>query len=924
MGKPSGAGQQEVSEYRMSIHYGLGWEVDGIKKIKIGDKVAWEGSATAAEPIDINRPDLFGGAKKEGGAVGIAYFLPGRTDQVMPNALASRFGLTGATCPAFRGISSLFFVGSAESNMDSRNILGSSFAIPGADYLGGFYWTANSPFLQPVSVTAWRAPRGLDPATAMNGNDANPIHIIYECLTNSDWGMGAPTYHLNTANWTAAAAVVHEEAFGISLKWTSQMEIEQFVVEVLDHVQATFHVNPRNGLMEIKLLRNDYDLATLRTIHPGNARFKSFARKLWGETTNEISVTWTNPENEEEVSVTAHDLGNIAAQGSTVSDNRNYYGIRNADLAMRVAQRDVRMSSAPLAAVEAELDRSFWDILPGEVVKVDWPEKNLSGLVMRVIPPVGYGKRGDPGISVTLVEDVFSLERGADVVPPSTGWAGTAETAAAMSDVAIFTLPAFLAARERIAQNLAYPEVVAGILTYQPGTDTIAYNLYRQGLLSNGQTAWFDGGVKSILGRGEMLSPLYPEASNTVLGLPLIEMGRGPVVSGFVFIGDGSDANTEIALITAIDSVSGTWTIERGVLDTVPRSWPVGTLVWFVSPDAVISDDDEIRSAGEIVQYKLLTRTSLGQLALDSAPLHSGTMTARPHLPLRPANIKINGSGFGQIDANTGTGGAYASGTVTFATAAPTDGETVSVNGIVYTFRATPTLANDVALGTTPAEAAANLNAALVADAAGSNVVSTVAGAVVTIRATLAGAPGNAIALAETGVNITVSGATLSGGADATALPLSWANRNRLTEDGQVVKWTDLNVTPEYLQEILITVYRENGVEMFRVRGLWTETAYTIPIAWVQQEKKIFVRFSCEREGLQSLQNYGLWVQNIPQIPNPSPPPASPVVVGAAPSPPAPDPEPSPDPLPPADPVPPSVPAGGGGTREWRPKQQLV
>lgn len=802
MGKGAGGSQKmEVNKYRLSLHLGLGWELDGISRITVGEKVAWEGTMTEAGPIYINQPGLFGGEKKEGGVVGIAHFLPGRPTQVMPNALAARFGLTSANCPAFRGVSTLFFVGSSATNMTNVQVVGVPFNFAGADYQGGFYWAANSPFIQPVSVTGWCAPRGLNPDFAMIGPDANPIHIIYECMTDVDFGMGAPSTQFNLANWEGEGERIFDEEFGLSLKWNSQMLIEDFVGEVIDHIHATLYVNPRTGLLEIKLLRDDYDIEALREINPGNANFTDYARKMWGETANEIVVSWTNPENEQEETVTAHDLGNIAAQGATISDSRNFYAIRNAGLAARVAAREVRMSSAPLASVEVELDRSFWDIVPGELLKVTWPEKKLDRLIMRVMT-VGYGKKGDPAVKVTLLEDVFSLIKPPAAAAPGTGWDGASEPPAEMEFAQVFTLPAFLASRQlgSTVTSLAYPEVVAGVLAFQPGNDTISYNLYYESPLANGDMVWADGGVKSILGRAKMITPVYQEALSEVDGLPLIEMNRGPKVSGFVVFGDGADGESEIALLRAIDEEDGHWTLDRGVLDTVPRPWPVDTPVWFIPPNCVIADDADIRSVGEEPEYKLLTRTSRGQLDIDDAPTVSAIMSARPHLPLRPANVKVNGTGFGEVDATA-----------------------------------------------------------------------------------------------------------------ATELELTWANRNRLFEDGQVVKWTDGNVAPEYLQETLITVYREDETEWFQIRGLWGETDYTIPIAWVQQEQRIFIRFSCERSGLGSLQNYGLWVKNIPQIVSPAPPPASPIVVGAPPPPPDPEPDPEPDPLPAPDPTPPAPPGGGGG-----------
>lgn len=111
MGK--GSAKTEVTEYYMSIHQGIcgGGELDAIMEIQIGEKIAWSGEVTQETAIQVNAPELFGGVKKEGGAIGIAYYLPGGENQVMPTALAARFGLTSQTCPGFRGFPSIFFVG---------------------------------------------------------------------------------------------------------------------------------------------------------------------------------------------------------------------------------------------------------------------------------------------------------------------------------------------------------------------------------------------------------------------------------------------------------------------------------------------------------------------------------------------------------------------------------------------------------------------------------------------------------------------------------------------------------------------------------------------------------------------------------------------------------------------------------------------
>lgn len=116
---------------------------------------------------------------------------------------------------------------------------------------------------------------------------------------------------------------------------------------------------------------------------------------------------------------------------------------------------------------------------------------------------------------------------------------------------------------------------------------------------------------------------------------------------------------------------------------------------------------------------------------------------------------------------------AWATGTVTFSTAVPTAGETVTINGDVFTFRALADVDQpyEVAIGATLTETATNLKNAINANRMNfgvpGGVIATSAAGVVTVKSP--GTAGNAVSLAEAGANIAVSGANLSGGTDSDA-----------------------------------------------------------------------------------------------------------------------------------------------------------
>jgi hypothetical protein len=151
----------------------------------------------------------------------------------------------------------------------------------------------------------------------------------------------------------------------------------------------------------------------------------------------------------------------------------------------------------------------------------------------------------------------------------------------------------------------------------------------------------------------------------------------------------------------------------------------------------------------------------------------SGTQAARKSMPLADIaytiNIAFDGTGdIVTIPLSTGiaTGdvvGVAATGTITF-TGAPVANETITVRGVVYTFKATAATATEITIGGSVTATAANTVSKIVAndtllDAA------NVAG-VVTISASNTGEYGNAYTLAKSATNTAVSGATLTGGID--------------------------------------------------------------------------------------------------------------------------------------------------------------
>lgn len=100
-----GKSKSYVSGYKFYAGFALtiATFVDKLRRVKIGDKVAYEGNSDGSSVISINKKELFG-TKAEGDVVGDFKLARGEPDQIIDPYLSS---VMGANMPANRGVSQL-------------------------------------------------------------------------------------------------------------------------------------------------------------------------------------------------------------------------------------------------------------------------------------------------------------------------------------------------------------------------------------------------------------------------------------------------------------------------------------------------------------------------------------------------------------------------------------------------------------------------------------------------------------------------------------------------------------------------------------------------------------------------------------------------------------------------------------------------
>lgn len=693
-GGGKGGSKRQVYDYFLSMDYGISHgPLDSINAIIVKEKDAFVGPVQQTSKYQINKPDLFGGDEGEGGTIGWAEFYMGHYPQLMSSDLADRHSLTPATAPGYQGIAHIFFRGSvsraASEAAANDGIFGTIFGgfagsglfdgvFGGIDDRAGFQWTSNNPYLPAAAVNATRGPVGLTksliyPIVGVNEEtgeyeiaspgdafteedgvrvldrtrlpDANPAAMIYECMTNEDWGKGEPLSAFNKDSYEAAASVLEAEHFGLTMLYMQQDSIENYVAEILDHIVAVQYQDPTTGLWNLDLIRDDYDSTSLLVIDPSNCDVESIRTKGWGETTNDIKVSYTDPVSGDEETVSAQNLSNIAIQGGVVSDSRDYHGCRNPWLAKIIANRDVGSASRSLKSATVKVNRKAFALKPASVVEFTWPEEDILELPMRVTS-IDYGQPKDRKITLELIEDVYGT-------PPIQIASGTQLPIDYDIDpnpkdpdrLFIMTPPLPPLTRGGLSVtelDANYPQTEVQFLISDSTVEFLDTHAVSTGTLANGSTgnvvvATVPPSYTRALGVN-----LGRETRSTIGGRTINNItGGNPQIGDLLVIGSTEDTH-EIIMLDSYDEGLEEWTVMRAMYDTIPLEWADTDRLWLM-PLGQSTLDNRENIAGDEQTYRFLPRTRAGRLDYDAATPVVYTPNERPHQPFRPASPMIDG-----------------------------------------------------------------------------------------------------------------------------------------------------------------------------------------------------------------------------------------------------------------------------------------
>ena len=562
---------------------------------------------TSNSSVNIHLPDLFGGSDRSGGITGNFHVEFGRHDQPKSPVLVRA---CGNDISAHRGV--FGFV------LDRMTL------------------TANTPTPKPWSATCgrWSTFFNWQPLLQQIGNDMNPAHIIMDCMTDREWGgLGVAESQIDMSAFANAAMQLSAESFGLSLLWSEEMPIDTFIENVLEAIDGYMFQSITTGKFTLKLARDDYHVTALPIFDTNNIiSLETFKQVSQQSIANAVVLEFLG-EDEKGDSVTVIDSAGVASNdGIVVTTTRKHYGIRTRELALKVAERELRYLGRNLHTVTFIANRFAYDVSPGDIVRFRWSPHGVDEIILRVIE-VDIGSIDDSVIRVDGVTDVFSMSSTV-ISNPDGGSVWTEPVPVTVDEIQDFVI------KEASYTQLSALGLTDGLLQENTFVVPVVFKTLQ---------VVVDFQMHDRMGQGDQ----YIER---VTGLPVDKLflsiaTPAEIYSTLTFtenitlilaVGSIVQVGAELVMVMSFRAAQNEVDVMRGVMDTVPVNHPALTLCHTMMAPAVALNENELLIADQLF-YKLLPSNGVDRRNLTDATEHTHNCVGRQGLPISCGNFKING-----------------------------------------------------------------------------------------------------------------------------------------------------------------------------------------------------------------------------------------------------------------------------------------
>lgn len=468
------------------------------------------------------------------------------------------------------------------------------------------------------------------------GEDMNPIHMIREAITDTEWGMGFGDADIGTT-FAEAADVLFLEKFGLSTAWARQAEVGEFIDEILSTIDAYVYVDNATGLWEINLIRDDYDLGSLpvigedAVIKVGN----TVSRVDPSEAINSVTVDYLHYKTGDSASISIQDQTLVSEIGSIRGTKINFKMVRWEKLASRIALRELIKLSSSVLNGSITIDRTIAELNPGDPFILHLPRLQIFNEVMRAAN-ISYSKNNEEQIDIEFITDIFSIKalplinsRGSI----TSEWRSNPEiiTRRRVVEASYWTLAQALGDIDAQDQTSNSPLICFLDISAESPTD----DAMTATVIVNEGAGYEEVGVIDFAPVATLTSALGIDAGADTSFTVNEEVDLDDVLVGSLATIGG------IEIVTVVSIIGLTITVGRGCLDTTIVAHTIGEFILFWSSELQEFNETEYSNAAS-VDVKLLTLTALGQLEEIDAPADTVVFNQRAIRPLPIGKFQLD------------------------------------------------------------------------------------------------------------------------------------------------------------------------------------------------------------------------------------------------------------------------------------------
>lgn len=630
----------------------------------------------------INEPNVWGAKGRGGGVFTEFEFHCGRHDQEpSPYATAHLETVEGAS-NAMRGVAALVFYGprsgkyltqpNTKSKENAKKKLGR--------------W-GESEVIKGVQVRVRRCPNQLGltgnrhqiPYTSPDGKQylsANPACVIYELMVHGPYHFSPssvegsskiPGSKVDVESFRAVGNALYEEGFGITVEWNSG---NGGAADLIAEIERTCEIkvvwDAEACLYTLVALRNDYYGQTLFNLDESVIiSAQSAGWQSPGAVINRVTGSYTDVDSDySPTPITVQGPGSVHSINTENFIDIDLTMLINPNAAKQRVTWEVNKLSMPLYSGQFECKFSAWKLKVGQVINHTLPEVGVYNMPCRVVS-IDYHAFTEQRITVTLMQDIFSVSKHVYMVGDANGWQGIDNSLSPIQDAKVMELPAAMLQGRPSGTLAVVPERTHDALADTAG---VHINLDSSGFSEHASnhpcqvtavlssdypvTGYKDQtGALAVLGASaDWVAPPVPYmdaiTGEYVTPDPVSAIYAG--LQNIFLIGDEL-----IGLVGPAQSAGVTTFAEvyRGLFDTVPQPHYAGDKVWPVTLEQAM--DSPVLRGRQLAVIRVQPKTYKTELPLEQClteyTYRTTTTTLRATRPMPIHSLTVNGQSSGTI-----------------------------------------------------------------------------------------------------------------------------------------------------------------------------------------------------------------------------------------------------------------------------------